>query len=302
MGLDIQKFLVAASLAVAGAQIPPQYAKNVTVFHVNPVEYGVAPINMDTADVLGDMYFDLRSKALPIECSSGNPAAARDCDNAEVANGSSLVITKLIIEIDSRTGEYGKCNICVNGSDHHGNNSCVNGVYDCTCGGFGPPKPCGQAVGVENISATAAYRKCGHGDPNWACWHDATGRKTGGFWYSTFGAGYCGDGSSPPPPGCTWRVVEFVKRVNKTCSDNVIYTEVETVGASCFKGCSGVGPQRNSSDPCWIGCFYDTVLGPDAGTPGGEVAGMPLNDLVMAWNLPFASDDPSKKGCPPLDP
>lgn len=104
MGLDIQTFLVGASLAVAGAQIPPQYAKNVTVFHVNPVEYGVAPINMDTADVLGDMYFDLRSKALPIECSSGNPAAARDCDNAEVANGSSLVITKLIIEIDSRTG------------------------------------------------------------------------------------------------------------------------------------------------------------------------------------------------------
>lgn len=49
--------------------------------------------------------------------------------------------------------------------------------------------------------------------------------------------------------------------------------------------------------------YFDfAVLGPDAGTPGGEVAGMPLNDLVMAWNLPFASDDPSKKGCPPLDP
>jgi hypothetical protein len=136
-----------------------------------------------------------------------------------------------------------------------------------------------------------------------------------------------------------------VKRVNKTCSDNVIYNEVESVGLPCFDGCkdSGVGPKRNSSDPCWIGCFYDTgafvslthffslsasaaltacwvrrigaavltldvdvfvraVLGPDAGTPGGTIAGMPLSDLLVAWNLPFATTDPTKKGCPALKP
>ena len=58
---------------------------------------------MDTGDVRGDIYFDLRSKALPIECASHSPYAAGDCDNAEVANNSALVITKLVLEIASGT-------------------------------------------------------------------------------------------------------------------------------------------------------------------------------------------------------
>ena len=99
-------------------------------------------------------------------------------------------------------------------------------------------------------------------------------------------------------------MAEFVKRVNKTCSDNIIYTEVESVGSACFKACpgGGVGPLRNVSATCWIDCFYNTVLGPDASQPGGKVTGMPIEDLVTAWELPFASDDPTKKGCPGLKP
>jgi hypothetical protein len=27
--------------------------------------------------------------------------------------------------------------------------------------------------------------------------------------------------------------------------------------AGCFAGCGG----RNTTNPCWIGCFFDTVLG-----------------------------------------
>ena len=46
---------------------------NMTVYHVNPSVYGPVPINEDTADLLGDMYFDLRSVGLPIECA--NPSA-----------------------------------------------------------------------------------------------------------------------------------------------------------------------------------------------------------------------------------
>ena len=37
------------------AQIAPEFARNITVFHVNPAEYPVAPLNMNTADLLGDM-------------------------------------------------------------------------------------------------------------------------------------------------------------------------------------------------------------------------------------------------------
>jgi len=51
---------------------------NLTVFHVNPATYGATPINMDTADLLGDMYFDMRGAVVPIECQhpSKSPTAS----------------------------------------------------------------------------------------------------------------------------------------------------------------------------------------------------------------------------------
>ena len=33
---------------------------NLTVYHVNPLHLGVLPINMNTADLSGDAFFDLR--------------------------------------------------------------------------------------------------------------------------------------------------------------------------------------------------------------------------------------------------
>ena len=76
-------------------------------------------------------YFDMRSKALPIECAPPiSSSAARDCDNAEVS-APDLVITKIVLEIDNRVGEYGRCNICVNGSDHHGTVLCC--AVLCCC-------------------------------------------------------------------------------------------------------------------------------------------------------------------------
>ena len=74
------------------------------------------------------MYFDLRSVATPLECASGDPRAAHDCDNAEVTS-KDLIITKLVLQVRLPFGDYGRCNICVNGTDHHGNNSCADGVY-----------------------------------------------------------------------------------------------------------------------------------------------------------------------------
>ena len=52
------------------------------------------------------------------------------------------------------------------------------------------------------------------------------------------------------------------------------------------------------SSPCWIGCFYSTALGPDAGTPGGAIAGVPLQTLLDAWNRPFLPE--AEGGCPAL--
>jgi hypothetical protein len=194
---------------LAIAQIPHEYKQNLTVFHVNEDTYGTAPINMDTGNARGDMYFDIRSMALPIECK--DDPSSTDCDNAEVVS-KDLVITKLVLEIDTRFGDYGRCNVCINGTDHHGNNSCVDGVYWCSCGSWSEPAQCPAAVGRSNITEHFGQRTCKAGSKDYQCWHSNSAKKTGGLWFSTDSLGFCGDGSLPPPAGCTWRVAEAVKR------------------------------------------------------------------------------------------
>lgn len=265
------------------------------VFHINEGSFGAAPLNMNTGDALGDMYFDLRSKALAIECASGSPSAARDCDNQEVNPPADdpLVVTKIILRVTAQYSAYGRCNVCVNGTDHHGNNSCTDGAYWCSCGYGRQGSQCAPGVGRENLTSHYAGRTCAPNSPNFECWKDASAKKLGGTWYSTVSAGY----------GSAWHVAEVVKRVSKQCADDAMNKAVEKAGyESCFKGCgpTGSGPHRNTSSTCWIECFEQTVLGPHAGTPGGAIEGMPVEDLLQAWNAPFDSDDPQLSGCPAL--
>ena len=56
---------------------------------------------------------------------------------------------------------------------------------------------------------------------------------------------------------------------------------------------------RNITDSCWIHCFYDTVLGPDAGTPGGALGGMPMALLTETWAATFG-DDSAPGSCPAI--
>eukprot|EP00038_Savillea_parva_P026030 m.50883 g.50883 ORF g.50883 m.50883 type:complete len:309 (+) comp7270_c1_seq1:80-1006(+) len=298
----------AASMLAIAQQ--PVFTTNITVFHVYPGNFGPAPVNMNTADLHGDMFFDLRGVATPLECAHPTNESAHDCDNPEVI-APNLVISQVQLEVAGNWSQYGRCNLCVNGTDNHGNNSCTNGAYWCDCGDFGgPPEQCAAQVGRQNLSAWlgrmgGCWSRNGEPAPEWDCWRDAVAKKTceppfsnGGFWYSTTSDGYCGDGRYASRDGCTWRLVQQIKRVNKTCSDNSIFSTVEVYGKDCFANCSGVGPQRNTSSTCWIECFYASVVGPDAGKQGGAVAGMPLSDLEQAWNAPFASEDPTKGGCP----
>ena len=92
---------------------------------------------MNTGDAEGDLYFDLRSVYMPLECAHPSPYTAvrdlslcrdgrrfffsqrrplpvllqHDCDNIEVT-APDLAITKLVLEVDSRWSDYGRCNIC----------------------------------------------------------------------------------------------------------------------------------------------------------------------------------------------
>jgi hypothetical protein len=287
--------------------IDPAHAANITVYHVNQNTYGAAPVNMNTGDARGDLYFDLRSVDLPIECAHPTSSNAHDCKNAEVIS-TNLVITKLVLEVDtSKYGDYGRCNVCVNGTDGHGDNNCTDGTYDCQCGDMHSSVPCGSAVGKSDLSVRYGNRTCGGEKTTEAeeldCWKLHASRKTGGYWYSTTASGWC-DAPGAVAENCTWRVAQAVKRVNKTCSDNAIYTAAEKADAAgCFGKCAGggkTGPARNTSDFCWIGCFYSTVLGPKAALPNATVSGMDIAALLSAWNSPFLSDDAAEGGCPAL--
>ena len=102
--------VLTVALAAALPTSDPETRRNLTIYHVNPATYGSAPINMDTGDARGDMFFEFRSKGLALECAAD--PSAHDCTNQEVT-ASDLVITKLVLDVALPLGVYGKCNICV---------------------------------------------------------------------------------------------------------------------------------------------------------------------------------------------
>eukprot|EP01052_Picozoa_sp_SAG31_P023808 SAG31_NODE_1986_length_6725_cov_3.779505_7_plen_152_part_00 len=117
----------------------PLYKTNVTVYHVNPSTYGSTPINMNTGNAAGDMFFWAKSVATPIECAANSTRAGMsgfDCKNAEVTS-SNLAVTKLVLEIDNRFTGYSMCNICVDGRDplshRSGHNCSMVPLPQCAC-------------------------------------------------------------------------------------------------------------------------------------------------------------------------
>ena len=84
------------------------------------------------------------------------------------------------------------------------------------------------------------------------------------------------------------------KIVQRTCHVRVFGAAVAVTAPSCFDDC---GAQKtNTSSPCWVNCFYEAALGPEAGTPGGKAGGMSTGDLAAAWAKPFLPE--AQGGCP----
>jgi hypothetical protein len=125
-------------------------------------------------------------------------------DHARARSVSSHLPTCTCAHVNTLTlagnySQYGRCNLCVNGTDNHGNNSCTNGVYWCDCGSFGgPPIQCATEVGRENLTAMhgGGGGECVDASEPWNCWRGAVSKKTceepfsnGGFWYSTTSSG-----------------------------------------------------------------------------------------------------------------
>ena len=113
--LSLVLLMVAATAALGGSVIPPAHKSTITVYHVNQRNYS-GLVNMNSADLRGDLFFDLRSKALPLECGPWRNHSfwsGFECSDSEVT-APNLAITMLQLEIDNRTTEYNDCNgVCV---------------------------------------------------------------------------------------------------------------------------------------------------------------------------------------------
>lgn len=281
--------------------IDPNYAKNITIYHVNEHKFGAIPVNMDTGDAVGDMFFDmLEVIAYPLVCENGTKPSKfgpNPCENPE-AGGKDLMVNKLTLEVDSRFSGYAACNVCLNGTDKFSGKPCETGTYFCDCYSHGfPPKAetCNSTVGYQELLETFGHygssckRSLFNPHPTKGdCYTKHVIKKLSaanpGQWYSTLEKGYCGSNATGD---CTWRVVSVNKIVKRDCHVQVFGAAVAATAPGCFENC---GDQKaNTSSPCWVDCFYQAALGPDSGKPGGVVAGMSTDALAAAWQKPFLS-------------
>jgi len=292
--------------ALAAPRINPTFAKNITVFHVNPAKDGAIPVNMDTGNAPGDLFFDLLEVIIyPLNCPHGK-ATGHQCGNPEASGD--LNVNKLTLEVDTRYSGYAKCNICENGTDGRGH-ECPSDTYFCYCstGGYpGRDVPCNKTIGRENLVDAFGHHSgssCRLFESKSMCYTSAifsklNASKTPAYWYSSQSMGYCDD-PNHTGDSCTWRAVSVDKVVSRTCHSKVFGDIVQaTQPPACLDAC---GAQKtNTSSPCWADCFYKAAAGPTSGTPGGKVGGMSLEELTAAWEHPFLPEE--QGGCPAVKP
>ena len=293
------------------------------VYHVNPYHLGQLPVDMDVADLRGDIFFDLSSRTIPLACrnDSAAPMSKHDCTNAETQSPD-VVVSKVKLQMRSMQpsfGPYAACNVCPpSGVDDYSKLPCRPDSYICTCRQGNSTKwpwkleRCDNHthVGRQEVKEYfASWPPCSW--ETWlkapyACWWEPVVNITGGTWFSLTQGGWC-DRPGANQSTCTWRA-SVEKVVNRTCSDDRVFSAIEKYDAArdgCFRRCPGFGntsisTTRNTSDACWIYCLYATIVGPSALVPDGRqnVSAMPIEVLEEAFSQPFLNE--SEGGCPAL--
>ena len=195
---------------------------------------GAIPVNMNTGDATGDLFFDLFEVVIvPLACQQ-NTTGGHSCTNPE-AVGADLMVNKLTLEVDSQYSGYARCNIGINGSDGRGH-TCKTGSYCCVCGSYSGSEPCNDTLGREDLydnmgpkGAAAAWAEpldqkghygCNEKSQPVECYTSNARKKLTklhpGYWYSSLASGYCGATGS-----CTWRVVSVDKIITRSCHTRV---------------------------------------------------------------------------------
>lgn len=268
--------------------------RNVTVYDVLPEDCRQNVGNNDVGNAPGDIYFNTKDKYLPIACFDCKKKGPRgcyspatfDCTNPESTGN--LVVRKLEVEVYGDFGDdYQLCDVWP------GSAACQYKCYDpghSTKQGVGREAVCGGSKETCNMAPEPDFF---HREP-WDYWNYNTAALLGntgeGEWYSLLSK----------DEGVYWRNAKILKVINQRCQARAYDRAVETAGHACFSAC----PQpTNQTSACWVHCFFETVLGPDADKtlkpPGKQTGAMNVTDLTTAWLRGFGSDDPSAGGCPP---
>lgn len=84
-----------------------------------------------------------------------------------------------------------------------------------------------------------------------------------------------------------------MRTVKEQCLKGHLIRSVEQADQTgCFTAC---GP-RNTTDACWIGCFFDTLLGKDARKSTAlPLGGMSVADVERGWADAFLPE--AQGGC-----
>lgn len=280
-------------LSVISATGMPNAWQKVTVYDVLPEDCRDSISNNDVGNVPGDMYFNVKDKYLPVACADcmNDPrgckgASTFDCTNPESMGN--LVVRKLEVEIKGDFGtDYQLCDVW----DH---------TKPCDYSCFSHHGGVGSGVGREAVCGGDKDHCNMAPEPSifsrkpWDYWNYNTAALFGntgqGFWYSLVAK----------DEGKYWRNAKAVKIINQQCQTRALDQLVASTGKQCFSACS---QPTNQSSSCWVDCFFETVLGPDADKklkpPGSQAGAMGLDDLAAAWLQGFGSDDPTAGGCPP---
>jgi hypothetical protein len=231
------------------------------MYHVGPANFSDIS-DTNSGDAAGDADFMIRAAGLGYLCSTSQYVF--DCADAEQTEDD-LVVSKVVVEADSRYSEYAECNI-------------ANGTYSCECRDehfppidqriakppphHHPTVPCNATIGKILVVNESGYA---HDKPSYDPHFGApsayryyfynSAQKLGGLWYSALSNGECGN---PAAGGnCTWRVAKRIKRIKKSCQTAYLFSVVEKVGTKCFSSCS---QPLNTSTACWTSCFYGESL------------------------------------------
>lgn len=285
---------------------------DLTVYRITPRNY-TGLTNLDSGDARGDVYFGLYEFSLPIVCRD-DPHIA-NCRNIPILSIPGYnVYTQFAIEADERFGGYTGCN-----PDPDNGTFVCWGPRNDTCWDDDPvaartfASSCraGECRCVAFDSESVGRETCSMCEGN-ASWHSDTpmwrqierlGRTLNGSWFSTQRPGQCQPGQRVGVD-CWWRVKEQVRNVNASCVSDRLVDAVTSRGPGCFAGCGTQAANRSS--PCFIGCLYDTLVGPAGAwaTPSAApaVRSMTPDEIVAPFLRSFATDDPAQGGCPEVPP